>query len=67
VGFVAVVGEIFKDLSKLIRHNQNGSILWNPAGPSFSVSRGCLLFCEISRNSASIRCLSNSSNSFSEN
>jgi hypothetical protein len=31
------VGEIVIALNKLIRRNQNGSILWNPAGPIFSV------------------------------
>ena len=32
-----VVGEIFKDLAKLIRHNQNGSILWNTDGSTFTI------------------------------
>lgn len=32
-----VVGEIFKDFTKLIRRNQDGSILWNPMGPTFTV------------------------------
>ena len=31
------VGEIIVALNKLIRRNQNGSILWNPTGPRFSV------------------------------
>lgn len=32
-----VVGEIFKDFTELIRRNQNGSILWNPMGATFTV------------------------------
>lgn len=32
-----IVGEIIVALNKLIRHNQNGSILWNPTGRRFAV------------------------------
>jgi hypothetical protein len=31
------IGEIIKELNKLIRHNQNGSILWHPTGPRVSI------------------------------
>ena len=31
------LGEIMIALNKLIRRNQNGSILWNPTGPRFAV------------------------------
>jgi hypothetical protein len=31
------IGEIFIALNKLIRRNQNGSILWNPTGPTDSI------------------------------
>ena len=31
------LGEIMIALNKLIRRNQNGSILWNPIGPRFSI------------------------------